>query len=96
MAPWRIQAADTGLVAIDADERAILIDGQQLFAQILPQAVFVMTLGARRNRHVRFQTSKRRGFRDVDVASRAFCNVLFLLAAAFVNELRRDAFRRFG
>ena len=53
-----------------------------------------MTFGARRDRNVRFQTSERRGFRDVDMARRALRDVLFLLTAAFVNELRRDPLRR--
>ena len=96
VAGWRIEATDTVLVAIGADERAILIDRQQLFVQILARTHFVMTLRAGRNGNVRFQTSKRRGFSDVDVARCAFVDVMFLFTAAFVNEPGRDALRRIG
>ena len=78
-------------MAINANERAILVDRNQLFTQILSQAIFVMTFGARRDGYVRLQASERRGFRDVDVARRTLCNVLLLLTAAFVKELRRDS-----
>jgi hypothetical protein len=83
-------------MAIDANEGAILVDRQQLFTEILSQTVFVVTFGARRDRNVGFQTTQRLGFRDVDMARRTLGDVLFLLTAAFVNELRRDSLRRFS
>lgn len=98
----RIEVADVRRVTINTDERAILIDRIQLGAEILSQTGFVVTLGTRRYRNIRLQTSQRRSFRDVDMAGRALCDVLFLLAATFVYELRRDscrigqAVRRFG
>ena len=49
-----------------------------------------MTLGTRRYRHIGFQTPQRSGFRNIDMARRTFRDVLFLFAAAFVYELRRD------
>ena len=49
----RIEAADVRRVAIGADERAVLVDCRQFFADVLSQALFVMTLGARSDRHVR-------------------------------------------
>src|ERR1041384_8212187 len=52
-----------------------------------------MTLRTRRDRHIRFQPAQRRGLRDVDMARRAFRDVLLLLAATIVDELRRDPFR---
>ena len=54
-----------------------------------------MTLSASRDRNVGLQSPQRRGFGDVDMTSRALRDVLFLLAAAVVHELRRDP-RRLG
>src|SRR5690348_12641339 len=54
-----------------------------------------MTLGARRDRHIRFQPAQRSGFRDVDVTRRTFRDVLFLLTTTIVYELRGDPCRRF-
>ena len=78
-------------MAIDANEGAILVDRQQLFTEILSQTVFVVTFGARRDGNVRLQASERCWFRDVNMARRTLCDVLFLLSAAFVNKLRRDS-----
>src|SRR5688572_2442427 len=55
-----------------------------------------MTFCARRYRHVRFQSTKRCGFGDVDVTGRTFINMLLLLAAALVNKLDRDSCRIAG
>src|SRR5438067_3540131 len=52
----------------------------------------LMTARARGDGHVRRQSTQRRSARDVDVASRALHHVLAL--AAFMRELRRDAFGR--
>ena len=54
-----------------------------------------MTLGARRDRHIGFQTAQRCGFGDVDVAGRTFRDMLFLLTPTIVYELWRDSKRRF-
>ena len=93
MTPRRILVADVWRMAISTSEVAILIECNQLFVQILSQTFLVMTLSARRYRHVRFQTSKCCGFGDVDMARRALRNVLLLLAAAVVYELARDPHR---
>src|SRR5262245_29785101 len=50
----RVETPDLFRMAIHTREAAILIDRDQLFAQILPQAIFVMTLGAGCDRHIRF------------------------------------------
>ena len=54
-----------------------------------------MTLGARRDRHIGFQTAQRCGFGDVDVTGRTFRDMLLLLTSAIVYELWRDSKRRF-
>ena len=54
-----------------------------------------MTLRTRRDRHIGFQTEQQCGFGDVDVTGRTLRDVLFLLAAAIVYELRRDPQGRF-
>jgi hypothetical protein len=82
-------------MTIPAREVSILIDRHEFFIQILSRASFVVTLGTRSDRHVRFQAAQRRGFRDVDVTGRTFRDVLFLLAATIVNEFRGDPYRRF-
>ena len=88
-----IEAADVRRMTVHADERAILIDRIQLCVQILSQAVFVVTLSTRRYRHIRFQTTQGRRFRDVDMTRRALRDVFLLLATAVVNELRGDSRR---
>lgn len=90
MAWWWIEGSDIWLVAINADECAILIDRYQLLIEILSQPIFVVTFSTCGDRNVRLQASKRCGFRDVDMARRALRDVLLLLTAAVVNELRRD------
>lgn len=90
-----IEFADVRCVTVDAREASILVDREELFAQVLSQTIFVMTLGTGSDRHIRFQPTQRRGLRDIDMARRAFRDVLFLLAAAVVDKLRRDPFRRF-
>ena len=87
----RIDASYIRRMTIHADERAILIDRIQLGVEILSQAGFVVTLSARCYRHIRLQTTQRSGSRDVDMTGRALRDVLFLLAAAVVYELRRDS-----
>src|ERR1043165_1078831 len=54
----RIETADLFGMTIPTREAAILIDRIQLFVQILSGSVFVMTLSARRNRHVRLQPTQ--------------------------------------
>ena len=90
-----IETADVRRVTIHADERAILIDRTQLDIKILSQAGFVVAFSARRYRDIRLQATQRHSFRNVDMARRTFRRVLFLLAATFMNELRRDS-RRIG
>ena len=102
MTRGRIEAARVRRVTIHADESSILVDRIQLGVEILSQAGFVVTLSTRRYRDIRLQAAQRRSFRNVDMTSRALVDVLFLLAAAVVYELRRDsrrlgqAVRRFG
>ena len=55
-----IEAAYFCLVTIDASEGAVLVERQQLFVQILPQTILVVTLSTRRYRHIRFQSAQRR------------------------------------
>ena len=90
-----IEAADVRRVTIHADERAILIDRIQLGVEIFSQTDFVVTLSARRYRHIRLQATQRSSFRNVDMTRRTLEDVLLLLAAAVVNELSRDS-RRIG
>ena len=90
-----IEVADVRRVTIHADESSVLIDRIQLGVEILSQAGFVVTLSTRRYRNIRLQATQRRSFGDVDMTGRALRNVLFFLAAALVNELRRDS-RRIG
>lgn len=78
-------------VTVLADKVSILVDPQQLFIQILSRPDFVVTLSAPRDGNVGLQTSERCCFRDVDVAGRTLQDVILLLTAAFMNELRRDA-----
>jgi hypothetical protein len=54
-----------------------------------------MALRTRRNWNIGLQSSKRRGFGNVDVTGGAFRNVLLLLTATFVQILDRDP-RWFG
>ena len=89
----RIEAADFFRVTVNTRKAPALINRHQLFTQILPEPIFVMTLGTRRDRHIRLQPAQRCGFRDVDVARRALRHVLFLLTATFMNELRGDPHR---
>ena len=86
----RIETSNLFSVTIHTCEAAILINRHQLFTQILPQPIFVMTLCARGDRHIGFQASQRCGFCDVDMARRALRNVLLLLTTTIVHELRRD------
>lgn len=58
------------------------------------ELAIAMTRRAGVDWHIGRQTAQRAGARDVDVASRAFQDVLAL--AAFVRELCRDPFRRTG
>lgn len=94
MTGGRIEIPDVRRVTIDAREVSILIERHQFFAQILSEPILVMTLGTRRDRHIRLQPTQRRGLRDVDVTRRTFRDVLFLLATTVMYELRRDPFRR--
>jgi hypothetical protein len=86
-----IETANFRFVTVDAHERPVLIDCRQLLAHVLTQSVFVVTLGARRDGYIRFQTAQRRGFGDVDVTRGALENVVRFLASAFVYELCGDA-----
>lgn len=90
-----IEVADVRRVTIHADESSILIDRIQLGVEILSQAGFVVTLSTRCYRNIRLQATQRCRLRDVDMTRRAFRDVLFFLAAAVVNVLRRDS-RRIG
>lgn len=86
----RIESPDIRLVTIRAHKLAVLIERHQLRIQILSQPVLVMTLGARRDRHIRFQPSQRRSLCDVDMTRRALGDVLLSLATAFMHVLHRD------
>jgi hypothetical protein len=83
-----IETPDLLRMAIHTREAAILINRDQLFAQVLTQAIFVMTLSTRCDLNIRLQPAERCGFRDVDMARRALGDVLLLLAATIVYELR--------
>ena len=77
-------------MTILADEITILVDRFQLFTYVLTQAVFVVTLGAGGDGHIRLQAAQRRGFGNVDMAGSAFRHVLF----AGVSELHRETVQR--
>ncbi len=89
----RIEIADVRCVTVHTRKVPILIDRNELLAQILSQTVFVMAFGARGDRHIGFQATQRRGFRDVDVARRTLPDVLFLLTPTIMYELRGDSYR---
>ena len=86
---WRIKAAHVRRVTIGADKVAVFVQGFQLVADILPQPILVVTLGAGSYWHIRFQAAKRCCLRNVDVAGRTFGYVLL----AIVAELDRYSFR---
>src|ERR1051326_13985 len=94
MARRRIETADVRCMTVNARKVSIFIDRHELFAQILPGTDFVMTLGTRRDRHIRLQPAQRGGFGDVDVTGHTLADVLFLLTTAIVLELRGDSYRR--
>lgn len=77
-------------MTILADEITILVDRFQLFTYVLTQAVFVVTLGAGGDGHIRLQAAQRRGFGNVDMAGSAFRHVLF----AGVAKLHRETLQR--
>ena len=77
----RILAADIWFVAVDTNESLVLIDRRQFFADVLSQSVFVVTLGARGDRDVRFQAAQGRRFCDVDVTRGALQHVVLLFAS---------------
>jgi len=79
-------------MTVEAREVPIFIDRRELLVQILPDALFVMTLGTRRDRHIRFQSTQRGRFGDVDVTGRTLADVLFPLTTAIVCELRGNSF----
>ena len=63
-------------VAIVAGKVAVLIDGYQLLAHILTQAVFVVALAARCYWHVGFQAAQGCRFSNVDMTGSALGDVL--------------------
>ncbi len=77
----RITSPNVGRVAVSANELTILVQRLQLFTNILSQTVFVVALGARSDRNVWLQPAQRAGFRDVDMTSGAFSDVLFACVA---------------
>src|SRR4051812_28700475 len=94
MAGRRIKLSHIGPMAVHADEIPILVDSGEFLADILPQSFLVMTFATRRDGHVGSQPSKRSGLRDVDMASSAFCQMVFSFTPALVFELQRNPFRR--
>ena len=77
-------------MTILTDEITILVDRFQLFTYVLTQAVFVVTLAAGGDGHIRLQAAQRRGFGNVDMAGSAFRHVLF----AGVAKLHRETVQR--
>lgn len=87
MARRRVEFADVRRVAIGADKIPVPINGRQFVAKVLSQTLFVMAFGAAGYRHVGLQAPECGCSRDVDVARRAFGNVVLLFTAAFMTEL---------
>lgn len=85
----RIKLSNVRCVAVDTNEIALLIDFGQFVANLKMAGSLVMTLAARRYRHVWLQTPERRGLRDVDVTRCAFRDVL----VETMSKLHRNAFR---
>jgi hypothetical protein len=75
-------------MTVHTREAAILINRVQLFVQVFSCADFVVTFGARCDRHIWLQPTERYSFGDVDVARRTLRYVLLLVTATIVNELR--------
>ena len=96
MARGRLALANVGRVAIAADEALILINCRQLVVKILAQSILIVTLSARRDRHVGLETSQRGRLRNVDMTGGAFGRMILLRSAAVVTELDRDPLRRFN
>jgi len=94
MARRRIETADVRCMTVNARKVSIFIDRYEFLAQILSGTDFVMTLGTRRDRHIRLQPAQRGGFGNVDVTGHTLAYVLFLLTTAIVLELRGDSYRR--
>ena len=84
-------------MTILADEITILVDRFQLFTYVLTQAVFVVTLGAGGDGHIRLQAAQRRGSGNVDMAGSAFRHVLFAGVAKLHRETVQpvDSYLRF-
>jgi len=83
-----IETPDLFRMTVHTREAAILIDREQLFVQVFSRADFVVTFGARCDRHIWLQPTERYSFGDVDVARRTLRYVLLLVTATIVNELR--------
>ena len=94
MARGSIAPANVRCVAVAAHEVVVLINGCQLIVKILAQATLVVTLSARRDRHVGLETSQRLRFCNVDMTGSAFGDVV-LLSTAVVPELHREPLGRF-
>ena len=83
-----IETPDLFRMTVHTREAAILINRVQLFVQVFSRADFVVTFGARCDRHIWLQPTERYSFGDVDVARRTLRYVLLLVTATIVNELR--------
>ena len=82
-----IETPDPFRMTVHTREAAILINRVQLFVQVFSRADFVVTFGARCDRHIWFQPTERYSFGDVDVAGRTFRDMLFLVTSTIVYEL---------
>ena len=91
-----IALANVRRVAIAANKVLVLINGCQLVVKILAQPILIVTLTARRDRHVGLETSQRGRLRNVDMTGGAFGRMVLLCSAAVVAELHREPLRRFG
>ena len=87
MARRRVEFADIGRVAIGANKTPVPINGSQFLAKVLPQSIFVVTFGAAGYGHVGLQTPERGCPGDVDMARRAFGDVVLLFTATFMTKL---------
>ena len=96
MARGSIAPANVRCVAVAAHEVVVLINGCQLVVKILAQPILIVTLTARRDRHVGLETSQRGRPRNVDMTGGAFGRMVLLCSAAVVAELHREPLRRFG
>jgi hypothetical protein len=76
MAAGRIASTNIRSVTIDANEPGVLINRLQFLRNVQTQSIFVMTFGARSNRHVRLETAQAGRLGNVDMTGGALGNVL--------------------